>query len=184
MATVEQLITAEEYAALPDSGKPTELVRGQIVTMNPPRLRHGLVCGNAYYILRIFAKRHACGRVFSNDSGVITERDPDTVRGADVAYYSYAALPKGQLPGYSTKPPEVIVEVLSPDDRPGRIAAKVQEYLNIGVANVVVLDPEAELAFLYRPQQTALEFTADMNLTLPALSAEFSVKVADFFEDP
>lgn len=37
MATVaDKLITAEEYAWFPDDGRPTELVRGRIVTMNPP----------------------------------------------------------------------------------------------------------------------------------------------------
>ena len=34
---------------------------------------------------------HDLGHVLSNDSGVITERDPDTVRGADISFYSYTA---------------------------------------------------------------------------------------------
>jgi Uma2 family endonuclease len=184
MSLATQLLTAEEYALLPDAGVPTELVRGQVVTMNPPRLRHGLVCGNAYAVFRTYARQHGCGRVLSNDSGVITERDPDTVRGADVAYYSFARLPKGQLPGYSPAPPEVVVEVLSPDDRPGRVAAKVQEYLNVGVTVVIVLDPEDELAFVYRPNQQPLELTASETLRLTELTPEFTANIAAFFEDP
>jgi hypothetical protein len=36
--------------------------------------------------------------VLSNDTGVVTERGPDTVRGADISFYSYARVPKGPLP--------------------------------------------------------------------------------------
>jgi len=43
-----------------------------------------------------------------NDSGVITERNPDSVRGADVAFYSYKRLPKGALArGYGPEVPEL-----------------------------------------------------------------------------
>ncbi len=48
-----------------------------------------------------------------NDAGVITERDPDTVRGADVAFYSYRRVPKDAEPeGYPDAIPEFVFEVL------------------------------------------------------------------------
>jgi Uma2 family endonuclease len=183
MSIATRLMTADEYAALPDTGFPTELVRGVLITMNPPRLRHGFVCANVSFLFRTYARQHHCGRVFCNDSGVITERDPDTVRGAAVAYYSYQRLPKGELPGYSPTPPEVVVEVLSPDDRPGRVAAKVQEYLTIGVSAVVVLDPEIETAHVYHPNQPAEELAAEEELRLDVISPEFRTLVSAFFED-
>src|SRR5580693_6373287 len=110
MATVDTLLTAEEYGLLPDTGHPTELVRGRIVSLNMPYPRHGEICVNVIYDLRRFLEANPTGRVVGNDSGVITERDPDTVRGADVAYYSYARLPKGTLPtGYGPAVPELVV---------------------------------------------------------------------------
>src|SRR5262245_39441414 len=115
MATAEVLFTAENYQLLPDSGRPTELVRGRIVTMNMPHPRHGYFCGKIVRLLGNFVERHDLGWVMSNDSGVVTERDPDTVRGADVAYYSFNRLPKGKLPqGYLSVVPELIFEVRSP----------------------------------------------------------------------
>ena len=90
MATVaEKLLTAEEYGELPDNGQPTELVRGRIVPLNMPAPRHGEICVVTIYLLKRFLEDHPLGRVVSNDSGVITERDPDTVRGGDLAFYSY-----------------------------------------------------------------------------------------------
>ncbi|MHB1561595.1 MAG: Uma2 family endonuclease, partial [Isosphaeraceae bacterium] len=94
MATAELTMTAREFGLRPDPGHPEELVRGRIVAMPPPDRRHGKVCTRSTGILDQFVTEHDLGHVLSNDSGVITERDPDTVRGADVAYYSYARLPR------------------------------------------------------------------------------------------
>src|SRR6478609_7246048 len=106
MATAETLLTAEEFGRRPDPGYPEELVQGRIIAMPPPDRRHGQVCGQAYYLLRQHVDERDLGHVLSNDSGIITERDPDTVRGADVAYHSYARLPKGPLPaGYGPEVP-------------------------------------------------------------------------------
>jgi Uma2 family endonuclease len=123
MATVTQAsqlpMTAEEFSRRPDPGYPEELVRGRIEKVSPvPRARHGQVCGKVVRILGIHAEQNDLGHVLCNDSGVITERGPDTVRGADIAFYSYAKLPKGPLPStYLDVPPDLIIEVLSPDDR-------------------------------------------------------------------
>ena len=98
MATVDTLLTAKEFWLLPDDGQLTELVRGRIVTMNMPGFRHGEICGTIVGILREHTRPRKLGRAVCNDSGVQTEHDPDTVRGADVAYYSFARLPAGDCP--------------------------------------------------------------------------------------
>src|SRR5262245_30633177 len=108
--TVPALLTAEEFAERPDPGYPEELVRGRIVPMTIPKPRHGEVCGRAVRILGNFVEDRGLGRVLSNDTGVITERGPDTVRGADVCYYSYAQVPRGPLPDrYLDTPPDLVV---------------------------------------------------------------------------
>jgi Uma2 family endonuclease len=89
MATAEALLTAEEFGRRPDPGFPEELVQGKIVTTPPPKPRHGQVCKMVIRILDRYADEYDLGHVLSNDSAVITERDPDTVRGADISFYSY-----------------------------------------------------------------------------------------------
>src|SRR5690242_18336952 len=137
MATIEALLTAEEYYRLPDMGRPSELIRGQVVMMNMPGARHGWICSNIAILIGSYVNEHDLGYVMTNDSGVVTERSPDSVRGADVAYYSYTRIPKGQLPsGYPKVPPELVFEVRSPDDRWKNILTKVAEYLQAGVLTV------------------------------------------------
>jgi Uma2 family endonuclease len=183
MATAEALLTAEEYSLLPDNGQPTELIRGRAVDVNLPTPRHGEICTQVVRILGRFLDDHDLGRLIGNDSGVITERDPDTVRGADVAYYSYSRIPRGPSPrGYLTVVPELVFEVRSPTDRWGQVLTKVGEYLEAGVGLVCVLDEPTRSAHIYRADQPAQALAADTELIFPELFPEFRLTVGRFFE--
>ena len=178
-------MTVEEFARRPDPGYPEELVRGRIVAMNPPKPYHGYVCLNAGRILGNYVEEHDLGYVLSNDSGVITERDPDTLRGADVCFYSYAKVPKGTLPRdrYLDVPPDLAIEVLSPDDRWPKVLAKVAEYLNAGVPVVGVLDPEHLTMHLFEGDRPVRILSEGDELALPSLLGEdFRVAVRRFFD--
>ena len=149
-----------------------------------PKPRHGQVCNKAVRILGNFADERDLGHVLSNDTGVITERDPDTLRGADISFYSYARVPKGPLPaGDFEFPPELVIEVRSPDDRQARSIARVAEYLGADVPVVVVLDPGPLNAFVYRDDQPPIVLGPDDELTIPdVLGPDFRVVVRRFFE--
>ncbi|MGH7128948.1 MAG: Uma2 family endonuclease [Planctomycetaceae bacterium] len=183
MATVHELLTAEEYFRLPEDGSSTELVRGVVIPMPPTGLRHGYVCSRSGHLLQCHLDEHDIGRVFSNDAGVVTERDPDTVRGGDVLFYSYERLPKEQLPtGYADIAPDVVFEVLSPSDRWTVVLAKILEYLNAGVKAVCVLDPASETAHLYYPDRSGIVLSGEDELTLPEPLDGFRSLVRRFFE--
>ena len=183
MATAEALLTAEEYRLLPDNGQPTELVRGRVVAVNVPAPRHGEICVRIVRILGRYLDDHELGRLVSNDSGVITERDPDTVRGSDVAFYSYERVPRGPLPrGYLPVVPELVFEVRSPGDRWGQILAKVGEYLEAGVTLVTVLDETTASAHVCRNDQPVQVFAAEQELTLPEAFPGFRAVVGRFFD--
>jgi Uma2 family endonuclease len=183
MAIAEALLTAEEYAQLPDNGQPTELVRGRVVPVNVPAPRHGEICVKIVRLLGRFLDEKDLGRLVSNDSGVITERDPDTVRGGDVAFYSYARVPQGPLPkGYLPVVPELVFEVRSPTDNWGKILTKVGEYLEAGVTLVCVLDDRTESAHVYRADQPVQVFAPEQELTLPEALPGFRALVKRFFE--
>src|SRR6478672_6836851 len=82
-------LTAAEFARLPEpaDGSKQELVRGEVVTMPPPGIRHGIVQTNVACLIQPYARAHKLGRV-TVESGVVTEEDPDTVRGPDVAFWA------------------------------------------------------------------------------------------------
>jgi Uma2 family endonuclease len=187
MSTASQptpaLLTAEEFAERPDPGYPEELVRGRIVPIPMPKPRHGEICSRAGRIFGNWAEDRGLGRVLSNDTGVITERGPDTVRGADVSFYSFARVPKGPLPdNYLDVAPDLVVEVLSPSDRWPKVLAKVAEYLDAGTSVVLVLVDKRRIAHLFRADGTIRMLGPDEELTIPDIFGDFQVRVGRFFE--
>ncbi len=182
IAVKETLMTAEEFLRLPNDGRPRELVRGRVVYMNIPKPRHGQICSKVDRIVGNFADEHNLGHAVCNDSGVRTERGPDTVRGADVAFYSYSRVPPGPFPQeYLPVVPELVFEVRSPTDRWSAILAKVAEYLEAGVTVVCVLDQMTEQCRVYRSDDPGQVFTAEQELTIPDVLPEFHVIVQRFF---
>ena len=176
------LLTAEQFAAMPDDGRRTELVQGVVIEMPPPSFRHGEVCSNVSWVLNSFVRPADIGRVITNDAGVVTERDPDTVRGPDIAYFSYETLARGTRPDpYPEVAPDLAVEVRSPSERTGALMAKVGEYLNAGTKVVCVVDPERNILTVHTQDELARVLTATDELTLPEVFPDFRVAVRAFF---
>ena len=182
MATVEALMTAEEFERRPDPGYPEELVRGRLVRLPFPDRREGYVCTNAAVLVGEHVERLALGRVMIG-TGLVFERDPDTVRGADVAYYSFARLPRGPLPkGSGPEIPELVVEVRSTHDRWQDVQEKAVEYLKAGVVVVLVLDPERQTGHVFHADGPPTTLNEADELTLPGILEGFRVRLDRFFE--
>jgi Uma2 family endonuclease len=183
VAPIQRLLTAEEYAKLPDEGIRTELVRGKVVEMNMPAPRHGEICINIAMQIAPHVRGQGLGRLVSNDSAIVTEHDPDSVRGGDVAYYSYTRVPQGPLPlGYLNVVPELVFEVRSPSDRWSRLIAKAMEYLEAGVSVVCLLDQVSETVQVYRAEELPRTLHGDDELHLPNILGDLRVPVRRFFE--
>src|SRR6266516_2448340 len=121
------VLTAADVERMSLPGKQVELVRGQLVVREPPGTWHGAIAAKLAYHLSDFANRQGLGLVFAQDTGFKIASDPDTVRA-----------------------PDVLAEILSPDDRPGEVLAKVADWLAAGTKLVWVVDPERSEVRVYR----------------------------------
>lgn len=176
-------LTAEEFARRPDPGYPEELVRGRIVWLPHTTPRSGQIGTEVILHFGRYLDEHDIGHLVSNHSGLITERDPDTVRGPDLAFYSYRRVPRGPMPNdYATEPPELIVEVRPDHERWPKVLAKVVEYLEAGALAVLVLDDDSRTAFLATADQPPQCLGPDEELTIPEILPGFAVPVRRFFE--
>lgn len=76
-----RLITAEEFELLlsPEDGSLQELVKGVVIATPTPEFLHGHTC--SIFAGRLYEYIHTwnIGFLAINNSGVILERDPDTV---------------------------------------------------------------------------------------------------------
>ena len=147
MATT-RVWTDEELLQLPDDGRKYELVEGELV-VSPAGGRHGRTVVRLTVRLGAFVAEHRLGEVFDSSTGY---RLPSgNLRSPDVSFVAASRLAEGGVPkGFLHLPPDLAVEVLSPDDRPRPVMDKVGEYLAAGVRVVWVIDPEGETAAAYR----------------------------------
>ena len=179
----KKLLTAEEFArrSEPVDGSKEELVRGEVVTMPPPGFLNGLVQLSIGALLRAFAKQSNLGRV-TVESGQITEEGPGSVRGPDVAYWSYERLPADHIPVvYANVAADLVAEVVSPSNTRRQLAAKVREYFASGVRLVWVVDPEDRTATVYRGPGNGTVLWEDATITGEDVLPGFSCPVAEFF---
>jgi Uma2 family endonuclease len=181
-------MTAEEFCDFvhrpENQAKWFELVRGEVIELPPPMKPHGVVCIRVGSILDRYTFDKGAGYVASNDSGVILERDPDTVRGPDVAVYNDASTFADLHPKYEEVPPLLAVEVLSPNDRPSRVLDKIADYLRTGVRLVWVIDPERRTVSVHQPDKSPRTVGEHEGLTGEDVLPDLRCRVADFFRLP
>ena len=183
MTTITQFITAEEFMNMPEptDGSKQELVRGEIVTMPPIQSEHGLVQGQILWLLKNLVTPNRLGWVMP-EAGVCVETDPDTVRGPDVSYYSISRVPN-RPQGYNRIPPDIVVEVLSPNDRRRAIQEKISEYITAGTTLVWVVDPMARTVMVYNSNLRGVELGENNTITGGDVLPGFACRVAEFFAD-
>ena len=176
------LVTAEEFARIPDDGCRHELVEGRVVSMSLPGGRHGVVGTRLAALILQFVDAHDLGLVVTN-GGFKMAADPDTVRGPDLAFVSAARVPEAGVPdGFWPGAPDLAVEVRSPNDSPSEIREKVRDYLARGVRLVWIVDPRRETVVAYRPDAPpALRSAAD-SLDGGDLLPGFSCVVRSIFD--
>jgi Uma2 family endonuclease len=142
------------------------------------------LCGNIAALLGNYARQRGRGYVCSNDTGVLVEEDPDTVRGPDLSYFDDVESAADVERAYAAAPPLLAVEVLSPHDRLTRMAVRVAQLLSRGVQLVWVVDAEAREVCVYRRGRDPYIATVAQELTGDDVLPDFRCRVAEFFALP
>lgn len=149
------LMTANDLMH-PDIPERAELVRGVLVVREPPGFNHGAIVARLTLVLADYVRSHELGLVVAGDAGFHLASDPDTVRGADVAFVRRERLPDPLPVAFAAFAPDLAVEVLSPSDRPGATLGKVGDWLSGGTQLVWVIDPMRRIARIYQEDGTEL----------------------------
>lgn len=182
-AMLPRSITADEffdYCSRPENlGRFLELERGEVIELQPPTKPHGFVAGNVARVLGNYGAETGLGYVCTNDTGLLVERGPDTVRGPDVTFFSDDQDLDTMDRKYSTTVPRVVVEVISPTDRPKRVQRRVSEYLRLGVPLVWLIDPEDRHMTVYQAGEIPLVLEGTDELTGGGVLPGFRCRVAD-----
>jgi Uma2 family endonuclease len=181
MAVQEQLMTAEEFAAMPNDGKLYELVKGVVVEVCRPKVAHGKLQIRIGHFFDAYVSAHDLG-LATTETGYILSRNPDTVRGPDVAFISKERLPNPDFDEFVPMAPDLAVEIVSPNDTASDVATKVKEYLEAGTKLVWVFYPKLLAVYVHRPDGSAQVVERDGVLDGGDALPGFTLSLRDVFQ--
>ncbi len=180
----DRLLTAEEYAQLPDDDRyRDELVRGRVVREPHPKWGHFTVQSRLVARLVNFVEKHGLGFAGA-EGGFLVERDPDSVRGPDVLFVRRERLGETHPDRWPEFGPDLAVEILSPSNRPGKMARKLAQYFAAGTRLAWVIDPKRRTAKVYRPGRPVRVLHEQDELEGEDVVPGFHCRLADVLEAP
>lgn len=155
MSTAIRGVTVAELASMPDDGKRYELIDGELHMMSPAGSVHGRIAARITAALWQHVDENNLGAVYAAETGFLLSLEPDTVRAPDVAFVRQERLENvGDVEGYLPLAPDLVVEVVSPNDRFTAVEAKAHVWLGAGAQMVVVVDPGTRTVRVYRTMES------------------------------
>ena len=170
-----KLLTADDLLRLYSKGVKGELIRGVLHETMASGVRHGKIAIRLGGRMDAQVGRDGLGHVFGSDTGVLLERNPDTVREPDLAYVSAERLPPdADIDGYCPVAPDLVVEIKSPSDSEREVDDKATMWLSHGVRMALVINPETGTIRIRQPNlpavMLAMDDTLDVGEVLPGFS--------------
>ena len=182
--TPSRLMTADELLVMERvPGKRYELIRGVLTEKEVPTGDpHGATVSRSSGLMFQYTEINDFGDIRSGEPGYRLERDPDTVRAPDVAWFARGRIPPGTT-GFPEITPDLCIEVASPSNsrRDRLLSDKARMWLDFGAREVWVLNPEDTTVTRYRPGQTPVLLDENDVLDGEELLPGFSVPVWQFF---
>lgn len=177
------LMTADELLARSSELGRCELIRGELIMMTPAGGTHGSLANEMAYRLNVHVRQNRLGQVWAAETGFKLETNPDTVRAPDVAFIGSERLGEADTPKFIPIAPDLAVEVNSPNDTAGEVAAKVQWWLEHGTGAVWVVDPKSRTVTTYQPDGGARVVHANETLTGGKVLPGFELPLDELFTD-
>ncbi len=179
-AATRPRLTLEQFEARRDTKPASEFVCGEIFRKSMPNPMHAVIQNIVSFLLRRFIMRAGRGEVGSEWR--CTFGPPGDIRSyvPDLVYITEERVP-ADLGEPFRAAPDLAVEILSPNDRPGRLLRKVLFYLRHGVRMVWVIDPKRRSVTVYTPDADERELVAGDTLDGGDVLPGFRVPVTDLF---
>lgn len=151
MTTETRFVAAEGLLELPRGQHRYELVFGELRETALMGLEHDSIAAELAFSLSAYVRADGLGQVYAAGTGFKLSSSPDTVLAPDAAFVSAE---RGRevtgSTGYFPGPPDLALEIVSPNDRHREVEEKVELWLRYGVRMVVTLNPRTHTATVYR----------------------------------
>lgn len=132
--------TEADYFALPDTNRFIELSEGELIMLPHPTETHQRIVGLLYRLIHAFVEERDLGTV--RFAPLPVRLWPGKIREPDILFVSHAHADRIGEQAYG--PPDLVVEVLSPDTRRTDRGEKFLEYARADVGEYWLVGPEAQ----------------------------------------
>ncbi len=179
-------VTPEDLLCLPDDGRSYELLDGEL-RERAVSTESNYLSGEVHFYVRLFVRSGFPGWAFPHDTPFrCFADDPDRVRKPDAAFIAFSRLTAEQYrrPGFCTVVPDLVAEVISPNDLATNVEAKRDEWLDAGVRTVWIIDPLARTVRVHQADGGYAFLRETGTLAAPDVLPGFSLSVAELFRIP
>ena len=174
-------VTPEDLLAMPDGGQ-YELVDGELREHKVSFLST-VIAGEITGILRSYCREHDLGWLPSAQQGYrCFSWKPRLVRMADVSFVRKERVtPERWDEGFCPIPPDLAVEVVSPNDEIDELDEKIKEYLRARVKLIWVVHPVFPAIQVFREDGTVSWLWAHDELSGEDVIPGFRCRVGELF---
>jgi len=180
-AESQKPLTAEQLLQRSSELGRCELVKGELVEMTPAGNAHGIIALRLGRHIAAFVEDHDLGLAYAAESGFILDRNPDTVRAPDVAFVKAGRGVNETDAGFVEIVPDLVAEVISPNETSSDVAAKVEDWLHHGCRLVWVADPQTQTVTAYTPDHRAVIYHRQDTLPGGPVLAGFRLALSRLF---
>ena len=167
---------------MPNDGNRYELVKGVLIMMSPAGSEHGWIAGRILNRLATHVEDSNLGRVYAAETGFKIGSSPDTVRAPDACFVSHERLATVEpTRSYLPLAPDLVVEVVSPNDTSSEVEAKAEEWLKAGTDIVLVADPSNLSIRVYQDGSEIRLFRAGDKFEAGKVCGNWTLSVNDTF---
>jgi len=168
---------------MPDDGKRYELINGEVFVTPSPSEKHQRVAGRLFLSMATHVEENKLGRVYFAPFDVVLS-EKHAVQ-PDIIFVSAARM--GIIgPEYIVGPPDLLVEILSPQRVAFDRVTKFAQYAHFGVGEYWIVDPIGENVDVYRLVGSNYElvgaFSGDQAVESPLLPG-WRLTVRNLFAD-
>lgn len=141
------------------------------------------VGANGITLLNAHVKPANLGHVAGPNAGYqYPALDSGRLKFPDVSFIAAGRMTGGLPKGWASIPPDLVMEVVSPNDEADEVQQKVGQWLAGGVRLVWVVYPEAREVVVHHPDRHSQTLVLGEELTGEDVLPGFRVAVAELFE--
>ena len=181
MAVSQKRPTLEEFLKLPEEEPALEFEDGRVTQKVSPKGRHSVLQGALVKLFDRFAEPRKLARAFPELRATYAGRSYVP----DVSVYRWDRIPAddtGKVADDFFEPPDIAVEVVSPEQSVNALVRRCLWYVANGVGVALLVDPADDSVLVFSPEQSPKALHGPDRINLDDILPGFEIAVEQLFD--